>query len=398
MRPSRWIAAAGAALAVATSVAAAAPEQPRPRPRPVLLGGPAWRERASDTAWLSSGSVPGAGTPWEDLARTALLDLRALTLSNGASLAAAARGWHYVWPRDAAFAAVAFARTGHGADAERVLAFLQRVQEDDGGFEARYVTDGSGPPDSRRRQSDGAGWALWALSSVASANGDREGMAARLRPLLYRATSFALRQTENGTRLPWPSPDFWELPESRVTLGTVAPLLAGLRAAVPLFEAAGDARSAARAAGAAASLAAVVDRRFGPGGYQRYGSSGGTDAAVAFLMPPFAPGNDEVVRAWRRYQNAAHRTAGGLAPGSKWHHDGVSWTPETAVVAYTAAASGHRVTAARWLDWLDSTRTPWGALPEKVLDDGSPAGPAPLAWTSAAVVLAIDALERPPGP
>ena len=49
--------------------------------------------------------------------------------------------------------------------------------------------------------------------------------------------------------------------------------------------------------------------------------------------------------------------------------------------------SGHPLVAERWLTWLDGHCTSWGSLPEKVLPDGNPAGPAPLAWTAALVVL-----------
>src|SRR5665648_525805 len=84
--------------------------------------------------------------------------------------------------------------------------------------------------------------------------------------------------------------------------------------------------------------------------------------------------------------------AGGLAPGAGWAADGVSWTPTTAVFALTAAASGQVDRAESWLDWLDAHRTPRGALPEKVLADGSPSAVAPLAWTCALVLLTLDEL------
>jgi GH15 family glucan-1,4-alpha-glucosidase len=63
------------------------------------------------------------------------------------------------------------------------------------------------------------------------------------------------------------------------------------------------------------------------------------------------------------------------------------------MVAYTAAESGRPEVARRWLDWLQAHVTTWGSLPEKVLSDGSPSGPAPLAWSAAAVVLAVARLE-----
>ena len=106
------------------------------------------------------------------------------------------------------------------------------------------------------------------------------------------------------------------------------------------------------------------------------------------MLPPFAAAADpEVVAAVDGYARQAIRPAGGLAPGVGWKTDGLSWTPETALVAYTAAASGDVATATGWRDWLARHTTDWGSLPEKVLPDGTPAGPAPLAWTAALFIL-----------
>jgi GH15 family glucan-1,4-alpha-glucosidase len=338
------------------------------------------------------------------MVRTSLIDLRQLSAPNGAVAAGAASHWNYAWPRDTAFAAVALARTGHHREALRALTFLQRVQLSDGGFEARYLLDGSGPPDDRARQSDGAGWALWAALEVSRASENGQRPPAELRPLLDDATGFALAATKDGRQLPSPSPDYWEVEVRRTSLGTVAPLLAGLVASQRMYAALGEPALAERSAGAAARLRVLVRERFADE-YQRFGAGslrslrvggGGPDAAVTFLMPPFAQDpSPQVVDAWARYQSDALRPAGGLAPGAQWKQDGVSWTPETALVAYTAAMSGRPEVAARWMDWLSAHRTSWGSLPEKVLATGAPAGPAPLAWTAALVVLTAAELESP---
>jgi GH15 family glucan-1,4-alpha-glucosidase len=86
---------------------------------------------------------------------------------------------------------------------------------------------------------------------------------------------------------------------------------------------------------------------------------------------------------------------GGVTPGEDWRADGVSWTPQTALFALSAAARGDHATADRLLSWLDQHRTSTGALPEKVNRDLEPAGEAPLAWTAALVVLADSALRNP---
>ena len=167
-------------LAVTTAVVTVNGPHTAPNRTP-LATGPGWRidgassieggsagsaaATGDDQEWLAAGVVPGAGTRWASMVRFAMIDLHQLTRGDGAVAAGAAARWGYAWPRDMAFVAVAMARTGHRPDALRMLTFLQRVQAADGGFEARYRLDGSGPPDDRPRQSDGAGWALWAAGA-----------------------------------------------------------------------------------------------------------------------------------------------------------------------------------------------------------------------------------------
>lgn len=390
----------GAVAAVVAAGCGLVPQLMGHDPLPVLRNDAGWRSRSvlapttlggrlvepvAEGVWLADGTVREAGAR-SRVAAQALSDLHALTLANGAVAAGPDGPWAYAWPRDSAFVAVAFAETGHLPDARRVLGFLGHVQLPDGGFEARYRLDGSGPPDDRPRQTDGAGWVLWSLDRVRVVSPGRV-LPPALRGLRDRAFGFAMAQTDGGARLPEVSPDYWEVSERRVTLGTAAPLAAGLEGASRTYAAEGDTRRAERAARAGRSLRALIRSEFGPD-YERHGHSGGLDAAVAMLMPPFAEVDDAAAeRAWTRYPVLALRSAGGLAPGVGWKSDGVSWTPETAMVAYTAAASGHPLVAEHWMTWLSHHCTTWGSLPEKVLPDGSPAGPAPLAWTAALVVL-----------
>ncbi|HET7660272.1 MAG TPA: glycoside hydrolase family 15 [Oryzihumus sp.] len=386
------VSAAGVITLVLTAVLVGLNPGPAPA-QPRLATGPGWvrgwrpgDDAADDEAWLARGTVPGEGRRWQPMVRAALLDLHRLIGPGGAVAAGPVNGWNYVWPRDTAFVAAALAHSGHVQDAEQALRFLQRVRLRDGGFQARYRLDGSGPPDQRLRQSDGAGWALWSLEQVSRVSG-RSATAESLRPLLDDSTRFVLAATDDGRRLPSPSPDYWEVPVSRTSLGTVAPLLAGLRASQRLYASLGETAAAQRSGTAADRLAAALTWRFG-GRFERFGQYGGLDAAVCFLMPPFtATATPAVQRRWNDYQDQALRPAGGLAPGTAWRLDGISWTPETSLVAYTAAMSGRTRLAEHWMDWLQTHRTSWGSLPEKVLGSGAPAGPAPLAWTSALVVL-----------
>lgn len=368
---------------------------------------------AEQRAWLDAGTVPGAGTPFEDMSRGALADLHALVGDDGAVPAALHERWGYAWPRDNAFVAAALARTGHVEDAVRVLGFFARVQADDGSFEARYTLDGAGPPDGRAPQTDGTGWVLWALGEVleaapegpatvptgpgSGAGPTRPDVALGLRGLLERATDRALALTDDGRRLPPASPDYWEVRESVTTLGTAAPLLAGLEAAADAWTVLGEPDRARAAAEAAVALRGRIETAFGERGYPRHATGSPRDAATAFVLPPFV--REPLVgaaAAWRGSVAPMLRPAGGLAPGGSWRPDGISWTPQTTLYALTAASLGDRATAEHWLGWVDAHRTSSGAIPEKVLADGSPSAVAPLAWSSANVVLALDALDDLP--
>ena len=365
---------------------------------PVDDGGTADEALAAEQRdWLAAGVVPGADGPYADMVTDALLDLRTLVLDDGAAVAAWTPHWRYVWPRDASFVAVALARTGHVEDALEVLGFLADVQAADGSFQARYLPDGSGDvPDDREAQTDGTGWVLWAAGQVvAAAPADaRAATAERLAPLVRRAAASAVGLVADDA-LPAASPDYWERPERELTLGTVAPLLAGLEAAGGVLTLLGDDEAAAEARDAAVRTRAAVEREFGDAtAYGRYADGALPDAASAFTLPPFQPAPlAGAPEAWLASADAMARPAGGLAPGAGWKQDGISWTPQTSLYALTAAANGYDAEARERLDWLDAHRTAMGALPEKVLADGSPAAVAPLAWTAACVVLAVTELE-----
>jgi len=354
---------------------------------------------AESRAWLASGVVPGADGSFAGLGEAALLDLRALTLDGGAALAAASPKWRYVWPRDASFVAAAFARTGHVDDALAVLGFLADVQEEDGSFHARYLPDGSGVPDDRGLQSDGVGWVLWAVDVVLEETpaAERREVAAELRPLVVAATDHALSLVGGDDPLPPASSDYWEVEPTSLTLGTAGPLLAGLEAAADVHASTGGWPRSVAAARAADRLRAAVEHEFGSQGYPRHVTGGARDASTAFVLPPFQPeplaGADA---AWRASVTEMLRPAGGLAPGAGWREDGISWTPQTTLYALAAASSDEpedRDDAQEWLRWVDEHRTASGAIPEKVLADGSPAAVAPLAWSSALVVLALVELD-----
>ncbi len=358
-------------------------------------------ERA-DRNWLRTGLVPGATATQQAMATRALLELRLAVRPDGAVLTGwhAGAGYEYAWPRDSSWVAVALADTGHPAMAYQILEFLQRVQARDGTWAARYRPDGSGPVrDGRPAELDADGWVPWAVWSWAvtqrlGAAGEPRRELARLWPMVTRAADAAARSlTADG--LPGPAMDFWE-DSVQVTLGTAAPLLAGLRAAADLATDVGGATATSdgrRWAAAAARLARAITATFGQIGYQRTPDAGsGADAAITFLGPPFAVPDPEVLQAASSAQRSLTVPNGGLRPGSSWSGTpDVAWTPETAFFALFDAATGQPGPASAVLAWLAAHRTRLGSLPEQVNAAGQPASVAPLAWTDAVTLLALRA-------
>src|SRR5215469_6425871 len=187
----------------------------------------------ADRHWLYSGLIPGTTRSQQAMAVRALLDLKLAVQPNGAVVAGWAPDWEYAWPRDSAWVAVALADTGHVGLARRILQFLQHVQAADGTWESRYELDGSGPVrDGRPAELDAVGWVPWAVWSWAEAAGPTSQTRAELAelwPMVARAADADESSIDNDG-LPVPSMDYWE-DDVEATLGTAAPLLAGLRAA-----------------------------------------------------------------------------------------------------------------------------------------------------------------------
>lgn len=385
------------------------------------------------------GTVRGTGTRWAPMAARALADLRALdgpfplvvdtadhrTVSAGiagAAIAAWRPAWRHVWPRDASFVVAALTTSGEPARAGRVLDFLARVAPADGRWQARYLPDGSGrAPDGRGVQADSAGWVCWAVWSHTVAhtvtrsradpadrparrparqqggpNGGWAGPAdvRRWWPMLATSAD-RMASSLDGSGEPPPSPDYWEVHADRVTLETVTALLVGLRSATALASALGRTDAAARWSVAAGRVAGTLREAWAPRGYPRTLPRGGADAAVG-LLAAFAPDLPGLPAAVTAAAGALALPNGGVRPGEDWpHDDGIAWTPEVAMLALGAARTDARAAGAR-LDWLDRHRAPSGALPEKVAADGSPSSVAPLGWSSALVLLALQSVSAAP--
>lgn len=358
-----------------------------------VLAGPEQRALLdAQEAWVDGLDLPPtvAGAP-RDLFHQAALDLWVLSAGLPVAVAGWSPMWRHAWPRDTAHVAVAMHRIGDAEGATRQLAALAEHVGSAPRIQARYALDG-GTPDPRPAQDDGFGWVLWAASCTLDSwrgTADEAG----IRDLVSHCASRALTRLDRDG-LPLPSPDYWEVAESQLTLGTAAPLLAGLEHAVDLVG--GELQE--RCAAAALRLDRQVHATFGARGWPRRIGGGASDTAIAWMLPPYRaspPGEGRLRSALDVAAAQMSRANGGHAPGGDWREDGVAWTPESTVLATVWATDPDSHDRARsMLTWLGRHRTQAGSLPEKVRGDGSPAGPAPLAWTSALLLITGVDLSR----
>ncbi len=92
-----------------------------------------------------------------------LLTIHALTSKKTGAVAAGARdGWAYVWPRDAATAALALEASGHRSEARAVTKFLTALNLN---AAARFTESGA-PVPGRAAQGDAAGWVTAAAGAT----------------------------------------------------------------------------------------------------------------------------------------------------------------------------------------------------------------------------------------
>jgi hypothetical protein len=330
------------------------------------------REAGSEEHHWFARSTPLRGAPrWaRAMYKRSLLTIHALTSARTGAVAAGARdGWAYIWPRDAATAALALAASGHGAEARDVAKFLTGL---DLGAAARFDEAGA-PVPGRAAQGDASGW----VRAAAEATG-----------------------LEPPPALPWRDRADYQESSPGTFLGNAL---------------------------AAADGSASEDRRiadeFGTGlGLVRIAGDPGSgiDSAAGWAVRPF-----RIRPLYRDAENTLRRLAAagtryGITPGEGWNGGDDPWSAPTAWSAWALAglSADARKTGLgdprtnlpavrkgggppdrsrrlrhRSLELLANLRraaTPAGDLPERVgVHTGIPTSTTPLLWSSALAVLAL---------
>src|SRR5690625_2803779 len=106
-------------------------------------------------------------------------------------------------------------------------------------------------------------WALGQILTQVPDEAQREQILTDLDTLVDRSGGQLLEQVDTADGLPPPSADYWEHRESQLTLGTAAPVLAGLHGVAGIWAETSDPR-AAEAQEAAGVLHAAIEAEFGP--------------------------------------------------------------------------------------------------------------------------------------
>jgi hypothetical protein len=300
-------------------------------------GGPG--EVQADRSWLSRARPLGPSAPnWaRAMYRRSLLVLRALTdRRSGAVVAGARDGWAYVWPRDAAAVAIAFAAAGYRSEARRIVAFLQQLD-----LEAAARFRGTGEPVAGRdAQGDATGWVAAAARAA--------GVPAAQEQYAWRSRA-----------------DYQEGDAGDYLGNAIASGLDPARA----HELFSSPRGLSRIAG-------------DPGS--------GLDSTAAWAVRPFSrPVLFPAIRRTLLRLASERKSRFGLLPSEGWHGGEDPWTAPTAWVAWSLAALGERHVALNLMADLRRAATPLGLLPERVdAETGLPTSTTPLAWSHAFAILA----------
>jgi hypothetical protein len=312
--------------------------------------------------WSRRSRDLGAGAPdWaRSMYRRALLAVHALTSRVTGAVAAGARdGWAYVWPRDAATAALALEASGHDAEARHVARFLTGL---DLSAAARF-TEAGAPVPGRAAQGDAAGW----VDAAARAT----GVPAPQGPFPWRDR-----------------PDYQESSPGTYLGNALA--AASARVDGPKTRHIG-------VFSAHQHRVTWIAREFltRRGLVREAGKpSSGLDSAAGWAVRPFGlrPLYPAAERTLLRL--ADHGTRYGITPGEGWQGGEDPWTAPTAWSAWALAAlSSRRASRHAALGLLTDLRraaTPAGDLPERVgVHTGIPTSTTPLLWSSAFTVLAL---------
>jgi GH15 family glucan-1,4-alpha-glucosidase len=333
--------------------------------------------------------------------------------------------YSYVWPRDGARAAYAFARAGYVDTPRAFFKFCADVLTEEGYLLHKYNPDGSfgsswHPWYARGRaqlpiQEDGMGSVLWALWQSFAGHHDLECVKELYYPLVIRIADF-LEGYRMDNDLPKPSYDLWEERYGIHTF-TVCAVYGGLVAAANFAESFGEQGLATKYKTAAdqvreAALQLLYSRSANRFARSLDADTGQLDLTVdaslagIFSFGVLPPEDAMVVSTMRAIEErlAVRTDVGGIARYEKDRFccvtddfgrvPGNPWIVCTLWLAQYKIAAAHTTAqlepAAKILKWVVRQAHPTGVLPEQLHPfENRSISVCPLAWSHAEFVITV---------
>jgi len=370
------------------------------------------RDQHKDASLLK---LPGKVTAVYD---RSLLILCLLSSENGAMIASSDSDiervggdtYDYVWPRDAAWCAIALDQCGYHEITHRLFDFLFSVTTEKGYFLHKYYPTGlfgSTWHPVPFIQIDQSGIVLHAFANFYRTTGNIEFVVRHWSHVL-KIANFLVGWRDRATRLPHPSWDVWEEREATTTYSASA-VYGGLNAAAYLAGTIGLDHHQSKFEHAALEVKeAILQRLYEPklGRFLR-SINPRDDALDASLLamsefqvlPPDDPRVVATVKAIEQ-QLWVSSSVGGIARYSGDGYLRVSsgvvgnpWVLTTLYLATYYAETGNLGRAQELLEWSADKASSSNLLSEQVNPfDRSPVGVMPLGWSHAAYVLAVNAI------
>ena len=364
-----------------------------------------------------------------------LLVIRAHVSHNGAIIASGdSNAWQkdkdtyaYVWPRDAAMAALALSSAGDTNVARSFFTFCNEVISPDGYFMHKYSPDGalgsSWHPWLRNGekqlpiQEDGTALVLWSLWRYYEISKDLEFIESIYNSLIKKTADFMVLYRDERTGLPQPSYDLWE-EKWGVSTFTAASVYGALGAAGNFARLLGKVKSEkiyfeTAAAMKEGILRYLYDRERGyfvklikfnaPAGELIYDTTIDSSSLYGILAFDLLPSDDERARRALTATEAAlanRNAAGGLAryEGDAYHRTdgtvGNPWFITTLWFANRQVAAAKNETdlavVRNWFNWCVRYAKPSGLLSEQVhAETGEQLSVSPLVWSHAEFVRTV---------
>ena len=395
-------------------------------------------ESATDywKAWMRANEWDFMGLAPEHIAlfRRSLLYVRAHVDKGGGILASVDSDmlnygldtYSYVWPRDAAYAALALDAAGDTNVAKRLFEFCRSVMTDEGYLLHKYLPDGS----------LGSSWHPWiqngqfqlpiqedetalvviALSQHYRQSHDLEFLEAMYGTLVEKAADFMVQYRDPETKLPQPSYDLWEEKRGASTF-TAAATYGALSAAADLAKILGKTESERRYREAAGEMAGGImahlwDEKRGvfhklltrTGSGIAFDTTIDTSSAYGIFAFGVLPPDDEKLK--RAFSNTLRAVTYGIPAGGLARYEGDNyarvdkqsagnpWLVTTLWYAeYLTATARSEADLARVRDifsWTAKHAAPSGVLGEQLNAlTGAEISAAPLTWSHAGYVIAI---------